>query len=103
MRRAITKIKTETKINKKLTKAVGYLKSIGCKEVFLFGSLSDGTFNELSDIDLAVSGISPRKYFKAVAALSSIAKWKVDLVALDYISEKLKERIRKEGKKLYAS
>lgn len=95
-------MKSGIKIKKKLPKAIEYLKSAGCREVILFGSLSDGTFDDISDIDLAVSGISPRSYFKAIASLPSIMGWKVDLVTMDYISKELKERIRKEGKILYA-
>lgn len=96
-------MKDGIKIKKKLTKIIEYLKSIGCKEIILFGSLSDGTFDDTSDIDIAVSGISPCSYFKAVATLPSIIKWKVDLVTMDYISKQLKERIRKDGRILYAT
>jgi predicted nucleotidyltransferase len=79
------------------------LKSIGCKEIILFGSLSDGTFDRFSDIDLAISGISPQSYFKAVAVLSSLIGLKVDLVMMDYISKEFEKRIRKQGKLLYAA
>jgi len=89
------------KIKAKLKKAVEYLKAIGCKEVILFGSLAEGKFDELSDIDIAVSGISPRSYFKAVANLPLVVDGKVDLVALDYIPPRLRSRIKKEGKILY--
>jgi predicted nucleotidyltransferase len=51
------------KVEEKLTRAIEYLKSIGCSEIILFGSLADGMADESSDIDLAVSGISPRTYF----------------------------------------
>ncbi|MEW6606169.1 MAG: nucleotidyltransferase domain-containing protein [bacterium] len=96
-------MKDGIKIKKKLTSAIEYLKSIGCKEVILFGSLCDGTFDDTSDIDIAVSGVSPRLYFKAVATLPSIIKWKVDLVTMEHISKELEQRIRKEGKILYAT
>jgi predicted nucleotidyltransferase len=95
-------VKVSKKIQKKLATAIEYLKSMGCKEVILFGSFVDGTFNEHSDIDLAVSGIPPRKYFKAVAVLPSIINHKIDLVALDYISNDFHEKIRKEGEIIFA-
>ena len=91
------------KFQKKLTKAIEYLKSIGCKEIFLFGSLADGTFTKFSDIDLAISGISPAKFFEAVVDLPSILDHKVDLIALDYISEDFKKKIRSEGELIFAS
>jgi predicted nucleotidyltransferase len=94
---------TGTDIEKKLATAVEYLKSIGCKEIILFGSLSEGDFDESSDIDLAVSGIPPRTYFRAVATLPSLVGWKVDVVTLDYSSRQLKGRIEKRGRKLYVA
>ena len=95
-------MKNITKIKKKLVIAIEYLKSIGCKEIILFGSLANGLADESSDIDLAVAGISPRTYFKTVAIISSIVGCKVDLITIDHIPEDFKEKIRKEGKILYA-
>jgi len=96
-------VRSKKDIEKKLAEATEYLKSIGCKEIILFGSLSDGAFDRSSDIDLAISGISPRSYFKTVAVLSSLIGWKVDLVTMDYISKEFEKRIRKQGKLLYAA
>jgi predicted nucleotidyltransferase len=96
-------VRSKKGIEKKLAEATEYLKSIGCKEIILFGSLSDGTFDRFSDIDLAISGISPRSYFKAVAVLSSLIGWKVDLVTMDYIPKEFEKRIRKLGRTLYAA
>jgi predicted nucleotidyltransferase len=96
-------VRSKKDIEKKLAEATEYLKSIGCKEIILFGSLSDGTFDRFSDIDLAISGISPGAYFRTVAVLSSRVGWKVDLVAIDYISKDFAQRIRKRGKILYAA
>jgi len=93
-------MKFNEEINKKVSKAVEYLKSIGCKEIFLFGSLVDGTFNEDSDIDLAATGISARVYFKALVDLPRIIDHKVDLVILDYTSKEFERKIRNRGEKL---
>jgi len=83
--------------------ATEYLKSIGCKEVILFGSYADGTADRTSDLDLAVSGISPRTYFRTVAEISSIVGMKVDLVTMDHLSADFKKKIQKEGRRLYAA
>jgi predicted nucleotidyltransferase len=96
-------MKNEPKIEKKLTIATEYLRSIGCSEVILFGSWANGTAGESSDIDLAVAGISPRTYFKTAAVISSMVGRKVDLITIDYIHKDFEERIRKEGKILYAT
>jgi predicted nucleotidyltransferase len=90
-----------SKIEDKLAIAAEYLKSIGCKEIILFGSLVDEKTDEFADIDLAVSGISPRTYFRTLAEISSVVGWKVDLVTMDYISQDFREKIRKEGKRIY--
>jgi len=97
------RIENPKHLDEKLTKGIEYLKSIGCKEIILFGSLSNGRFGKFSDIDLAVSGISPGAYFRTVAVLSSMVGWKVDLVAIDYVSKDFAQRIRKRGKILYAA
>ena len=96
-------VRSKKDIQKKLAQATEYLKSIGCKEIILFGSLSDGTFDRFSDIDLAISGITPWSYFEAVAVLPSLIGCKVDLVTMDHISDELEKRIRKQGKMLYAA
>ncbi len=94
--------KNRLRIEEKLKRATVYLKSIGCKEIILFGSQVSGEADKSSDIDLAVSGISPGTYFKTVVEISSIVGWKVDLVPMDYISGEFREKIRKHGRSLYA-
>ena len=91
-----------TNLDKKLFKATEYLKSIGAKEIILFGSLADGTFDSRSDIDLAVAGISPKAYFRAVVELPSLVNWKVDLIAIDHARQDFAGYIRKYGKVIYA-
>jgi predicted nucleotidyltransferase len=58
--------------------------------------------NHILFLDLAVSGISPRTYFRTVAEISSIVGMKVDLVTMDHVSPDFKEKIQKEGRRLYA-
>ena len=93
----------EKKLKKKLSEAIEYLKNIGATEIILFGSMAHGNFNEFSDIDLAIRGISPKTYFKTIADLSSIIHFKVDLVLLDYVSKEFKEKIMSEGELVYAA
>jgi predicted nucleotidyltransferase len=95
-------VKSTINFEKKLLDATEYLKSLGAKEIILFGSLADGTFDQRSDIDLAVSGISPKAYFTAIAILPSLIEWKVDLVAIDHARKDFAAYIRKYGKVIYA-
>lgn len=70
----------------------------GAKRVFLFGSLTRDDFNKRSDIDLAVDGIAPADFYRAVAFASGVSKvWKVDLVDMGDCSESLLQHILKEG------
>lgn len=50
----------------KLPDVAGKLKSIGAKEVVVFGSLIKGDFSPDSDIDLAVKGLPEDKYLDAI-------------------------------------
>lgn len=70
----------------------------GAKKVVLFGSLTRDDFNKRSDIDLAVEGVAPVDFYRAVAFASGFSKvWKVDLVDMQDCSESLLQHILKEG------
>jgi len=56
----------------------------GCKEVYLFGSVANGTFNKDSDVDLATVGLPKEKFFSSYGRILSQVRARVDLVALDY-------------------
>jgi predicted nucleotidyltransferase len=64
-------------------KAANVLKSFGATDVYLFGSVAKGTNNEYSDIDLAVSGIPPEAFFKAMGSTMDAIKREFDLIDLD--------------------
>lgn len=74
-------------MNKELSalirKAAETLKSFGATEVYLFGSMAKGANTEHSDIDLAVSGLPPKVFFKAMGSTLNILKREFDLVDLD--------------------
>jgi predicted nucleotidyltransferase len=74
------------------------LERFGAKKVILFGSLARGGFNRWSDIDLAVWGIAPANFFKAVSFATGFSNtWKVDLVDGGDCSNSLQDVILKEG------
>ena len=66
-----------------LERAIQILKSEGCKEVFLFGSLAEGTQTANSDIDLAVQGCPPDKFFHLLGKLLIELVHPVDLSSLN--------------------
>ena len=50
------------------------------------------------DIDLAAKGISPVRFFEAVAYVTGQSqKWKIDLVDVDDCTESLRDIIENEG------
>jgi len=74
-------------------------REFGAKSVYLFGSLAEGRFHAHSDIDLAVGGLEPRLYFKALAKLHRVADgFAIDLVPLEEHTSR--ETILKKGEQL---
>jgi len=70
----------------------------GARKVFLFGSLARGDQGVVFDIDLAAKGISPVRFFEAVAYVTGQSqKWKIDLVDVDDCTESLRDIIENEG------
>ncbi len=67
----------------KVEKAVAALKAAGAREVYLFGSAAKGILRENSDVDLAVSGLPPEVFFRAMAAAHDALERPLDLVDLD--------------------
>ncbi len=66
-----------------IIQAAEALKSVGAKEVYVFGSVANGDFQERSDVDLAVSGLPPEKFFEAMGKAGGILSRPLDLVDLD--------------------
>jgi predicted nucleotidyltransferase len=84
-------------------KAAKLLKSeFGAKEVILFGSLARrGSFSLYSDIDLAVRGIAPDKFYTAVSAMMDHSvEFKIDLVEPEDCSPAMFKNIEKDGRPL---
>lgn len=66
-----------------LKRGAAMLRSAGAREVYLFGSMATGRAHSGSDVDLAVSGLPPGKFFATLARLSALFDRPVDLVDLD--------------------
>jgi predicted nucleotidyltransferase len=66
-----------------IERAAAALKAFGAREVYVFGSAATGTMREGSDIDLAVAGLPPEVFFKAMGAARRTLRRTVDLVDLD--------------------
>jgi predicted nucleotidyltransferase len=66
-----------------IDRAVQILKEAGCTEVYLFGSVASGEIHAKSDIDLAVRGCPPGRFFHTLGRLMMELDHSVDLVDLD--------------------
>ena len=84
------------KYHSEIKKAVELLKREGCSEIFIFGSLINGDYNEYSDIDIAVKGLSPDKFFKVIGELLGELNVPFDLVDLEDNSRFSQRILKKE-------
>ena len=82
---------------KDLQKATKILKENGAKEVFIFGSLANGKFNENSDIDIAVKGLDEKNFYKVASILMFELKNEFDLIDLDDKENRFSQMLLKVG------
>ena len=69
--------------------------------MILFGSLLDGALHETSDVDIAVEGLGPARYWEALWRCDRLMGRHVDIVPLDEASDSLRERITEVGEVLF--
>ena len=72
------------------------------KHIYVFGSLTRyGGFSLWSDIDIAATGIPPKRFFEAVGAVTGLSsEFKIDLVDLETCPPAMSESIKETGRKL---
>jgi uncharacterized protein len=71
------------KIETLIEEAAAALKAAGAREVYVFGSAAKGKLRENSDVDMAVSGLPPQAFFRAMGKASRALGRPVDLTDLD--------------------
>lgn len=64
-------------------RAAEALREQGATEVYLFGSAASGRLRGSSDIDLAVSGLPPERFFRAIGVAADLLGRPLSLVDLD--------------------
>lgn len=63
--------------------AARVLREQGVREVYLFGSAATGRLRDGSDIDLAVTGLPPERFFRAMGLAADLLDRPLSLVDLD--------------------
>ncbi len=88
---------------KYLNKVLNEIVKLNPNKIILFGSRARGNFRKNSDIDIAVdielNFREKRKLKERIYDISGL--YSVDLVFLDSVDEKFKEKILEEGRILY--
>jgi predicted nucleotidyltransferase len=71
----------------------------GAKRVILFGSLTQTDFfHPRSDIDLAITGVSGRFFWRAWSTLDTLgSEFEIDLIDIETASETLRLEIEQKG------
>lgn len=82
---------------RRVRKAAEILMDAGAREVYLFGSGADGHVREDSDVDLAVSGLPPEIFYRAMGLAARELNLPLDIVDLDE-NTPFTEYLRKKGK-----
>jgi predicted nucleotidyltransferase len=78
--------------------AARLVREFGATRVVLFGSVARGEARPGSDIDLAVAGIAPARFFDAAAAaFADVRCATVDLAPLDALHPHIRARVDTEG------
>lgn len=67
----------------KIKEAADILRNAGAEEVYVFGSYVERREDPVNDIDLAVSGLPPEVFFRAMGAASEVFECPLDLIDLD--------------------
>lgn len=80
-----------------IEKATKILKENGATEVYIFGSIANGKFNENSDIDIAVKGIKAEEFYKIASILMFELENEFDLIDLDDNNNRFAQMILKVG------
>lgn len=81
----------------KIEAAAEVLKGFGAREVYVFGSAASGTMHQGSDVDLAVVGLPPEVFFRAMGKVHTVLGGELDLIDLDE-DNLFTEYLKRKGK-----
>jgi len=85
---------------KDLARIVSISKEFGAEKVFLFGSCLEKV-ESARDIDIAVKGVKPEKFFEMYGKILGAIASEIDLIPLEDVREHFANRILEKGRLLY--
>ena len=81
-------------------RAVEISKAEGCREVYVFGSVAVGAPGPRSDLDIAVRGCPPERFYRLLGRLMEELSHAVDLIDLD-VETSVAEYLEEEGQLIH--
>jgi predicted nucleotidyltransferase len=87
-------------LERELAKVVRLSKEFGAEKVLLFGSCLDDV-ESAHDIDVAIKGVKPEKFFEMYGRILGEVDSELDLIPLEDMREHFAKRILEKGKLLY--
>ncbi|MCR4289459.1 MAG: nucleotidyltransferase domain-containing protein [Candidatus Scalindua sp.] len=87
-------------LERELAKVVSLSKEFGAEKVLLFGSCLDDV-ESAHDIDVAIKGVKPEKFFEMYGRILGEVDSELDLIPLEDMREHFAKRILEKGKLLY--
>ncbi len=92
-------MKEET-FEKDINEVIRISKEYGAEEVFLFGSCLE-EIESANDIDIAVKGVDPEKFFEMYGKILGAAENQIDLIPIEYVREHFAINILERGRLIY--
>jgi predicted nucleotidyltransferase len=87
-------------LERELAKVVSLSKEFGAEKVLLFGSCLEDV-ESAHDIDVAVKGVKPEKFFEMYGRILGEVDSEVDLIPLEDTREHFAKRILEKGRLIY--
>ncbi len=90
----------KTLFESELNKIISLSKEYGAQKVLLFGSCLEDV-ESAQDIDIAVSGVRPERFFELYGKILGEIDTEIDLIPLEQVRERFSKSILETGKLLY--
>jgi len=85
---------------KDINEVIRISKEYGAEEVFLFGSCLE-EIESANDIDIAVKGVNPEKFFEMYGKILWAVKNQIDLIPIEHVREHFANNILERGRLIY--